>query len=335
MESARRVGLPPAYEDADIDALCQLIALMLDRLISINDRIPLSPESISRFHSASVPQISILDYLRRIVRFTNLEVCLSPFVPSPPSTPPSDKTNLADKNVSTPASERPQKTCLLLVLHYIDQICAREPTFTISSLTVHRFIISAVSLSSKSHCDAFCTNAHYARVGGLAPAELARLERAFLAAIDWRLACTREVLQLYYVNLVAHSGGRFFIISSPSNSSASSSAAAPTTTTPSTTTHTTNTNNPPSTSSSGGTPGSNPSTSPDDMDFDSPEDGAGSGGVASDGGSGSMGAISPAIAAAAGPPPPSFAGPGTGAPAPSVEQNMAFARFQQRSQGEG
>jgi hypothetical protein len=61
MESAR-VGLPPAYEDADIDALCQLIgtcdliqhtnynnipldttALMLDRLISINDRIPLSP----------------------------------------------------------------------------------------------------------------------------------------------------------------------------------------------------------------------------------------------------------------------------------------------------
>ncbi|KAH9983606.1 cyclin-domain-containing protein, partial [Russula compacta] len=177
MESSRRVGLPPAYEDADIDALCQLIALMLDRLISINDRIPLSPESISRFHSASVPQISILDYLRRIVRFTNLE-----------------------------------KTCLLLILHYIDQICAREPTFTICSLTVHRFIISAVSLSSKSHCDAFCTNAHYSRVGGLAPVELSRLERAFLSAIDWRLACTREVLQLYYINLVAHSGGRFYIL---------------------------------------------------------------------------------------------------------------------------
>ena len=108
-------------------------ALMLDRLISINDRIPLSPcvnlppvpgrqlsaiplfffsfllwflfspvsrsdddqrvavrrESISRFHSASIPQISILDYLRRIVRFTNLEVCpvLSrlPIIPSSPS----------------------------------------------------------------------------------------------------------------------------------------------------------------------------------------------------------------------------------------------------------
>ena len=110
-----------------------------------------------------------------------------------------------------------QKTCLLLILHYIDQICARDTNFTISSLTVHRFIISAVSLSSKSHCDSFCTNAHYARVGGLAPAEVSRLERAFLAAIDWRLACTREVLQLYYVNLVAHSGGRFYILSDDNN----------------------------------------------------------------------------------------------------------------------
>jgi len=287
MESARRVGLPPAYEDADIDALCQLIALMLDRLISINDRIPLSPESISRFHSASVPHISILDYLRRIVRFTNLE-----------------------------------KTCLLLVLHYIDQICAREPTFTISSLTVHRFIISAVSLSSKSHCDAFCTNAHYARVGGLAPSELARLERAFLAAIDWRLACTREVLQLYYVNLVAHSGGRFYLLSSSSSNSSASSTAATNT----------NTNNPSSststTGSTGDTPGSNPGTSSDEMIFDSPENGPGSG-------SASMGAISPVVAAAEGPPPPPSGGLGTSAPAPSVEQNMAFAQFQQRSQGEG
>jgi hypothetical protein len=35
----------------------------------------------------------ILDYLCRILRFTNLEVCPSPFVPSPTRTSPSDKTN--------------------------------------------------------------------------------------------------------------------------------------------------------------------------------------------------------------------------------------------------
>jgi len=170
---------------------------------------------------------------------------------------------------------------LLLILHYIDQICAREPTFTICSLTVHRFIIAAVSLSSKSHCDAFCTNTHYARVGGLAPAELARLERAFLAAIDWRLACTREVLQLYYVNLVAHSGGRFCI---PSDEDVIDN-----------------------------------NNDEDDEDVArSPNRGA---------------VAPPAVVPAAGPPPP-IGGPGMGAPAPSVEQNMAFVQFQQRTQSE-
>jgi len=225
-----------------------------------------------------VPQISILDYLRRIVRFTNLE-----------------------------------KTCLLLILHYIDQICAREPTFTISSLTVHRFIISAVSLSSKSHCDAFCTNAHYSRVGGLAPAELSRLERAFLAAIDWRLACTREVLQLYYVNLVAHSGGRFYLLSddNPTNND--------------------NISNPGDVTAHPGPAETAPETTPISSPvLDSP---AGATGMASDSSRGASrgGTTSPAVVPAAAGPPPPVGGPGMGAPAPSVEQNMAFAQFRQRT----
>jgi hypothetical protein len=72
-------------------------------------------------------------------------------------------------------------------MHYIDQICVRLPAFTLRSLTVHRIVITAIALSSKALCDAFCTNTHYARVGGLPPLELARLEMDFLHAIDWRL----------------------------------------------------------------------------------------------------------------------------------------------------
>ena len=75
----------------------------------------------------------------------------------------------------------------MITLHYIDQICLRIPTFTVSSLTCHRFLITSVAVASKALCDAFCTNSHYARVGGLPPLELARLEIDFLAAIDWRL----------------------------------------------------------------------------------------------------------------------------------------------------
>lgn len=160
-----------------MDYLVQLIADMLDRLMAHNDRIPLLPESLTRFHSRSAPSITVLDYLKRIVKFTNIE-----------------------------------KSCLLITLHYIDQICARMPLFTLSSLTCHRFIIASITVSSKGLCDSFCTNNLYAKVGGISVTELNILEREFLSAIDWRLTCTCELLQEYYVNLVrTNSKGRFII----------------------------------------------------------------------------------------------------------------------------
>jgi hypothetical protein len=75
----------------------------------------------------------------------------------------------------------------LITLHYIDQICARTPLFTLSSLTCHRFIIASITVSSKGLCDSFCTNNLYAKVGGISVTELNILEREFLSAIDWRL----------------------------------------------------------------------------------------------------------------------------------------------------
>ncbi|KAF8868081.1 cyclin-domain-containing protein [Infundibulicybe gibba] len=150
MESSTsgKVELPTAFEETHIDHLVDLI----DRLMAHNDRIPLSPESLTRFHSRSTPSISVLDYLKRIVKFTNVE-----------------------------------KSCLLITLHYIDQICARMPLFTLSSLTCHRFIIASITVSSKGLCDTFCTNNLYAKVGGISVTELNILEREFLSVIDWRL----------------------------------------------------------------------------------------------------------------------------------------------------
>ncbi|KAJ7594753.1 cyclin-domain-containing protein [Mycena floridula] len=188
METTSSRVLPATFEQATIDQLVVLIADMLDRLKSHNDRIPLLPENLTRFHSRSAPNISILDYLKRIVKFTNVE-----------------------------------KSCLLLTLFYVDQICARMPLFILSSLTSHRFIITSVAISSKGLCDSFSTNSLYAKVGGIPVAELNVLEREFLSMIDWRLMCTRDILQEYYVNLVrTHSSGQFTIAGTDSASSSSS-----------------------------------------------------------------------------------------------------------------
>lgn len=54
-----------------------LPASMLDRLIEHNDRIPLTPTSLTRFHSRAPPTINVCDYLLRIARYTNVEsACL-------------------------------------------------------------------------------------------------------------------------------------------------------------------------------------------------------------------------------------------------------------------
>lgn len=127
-------------------------AHMLNRLIEHNDQVILTADSLTRFHSRAPPQISVLDYLRRIVKYTNLE-----------------------------------RLPLLSLLAYIDLTCSTLPTFTLSSLTVHRFLISGVTAGSKALCDVFCTNGHYAKVGGIKVGELNALEREFLKVTDWNL----------------------------------------------------------------------------------------------------------------------------------------------------
>lgn len=69
------------------------------------------------------------------------------------------------------------------------------PIFIFTSLTCHRFLIAAITASSKGLCDAFCTNQLYAKVGGISVTELNSLEREFLSAVDWRLVVSRLLFQ--------------------------------------------------------------------------------------------------------------------------------------------
>ncbi|CAG8527431.1 9650_t:CDS:2 [Acaulospora morrowiae] len=65
--SQQVIEVPENFEMVDINHLTHMIADMLDRLIAHNDQIPLTPSSISRFHSRARPSISVSDYLCRIV----------------------------------------------------------------------------------------------------------------------------------------------------------------------------------------------------------------------------------------------------------------------------
>ncbi|MCJ1405231.1 hypothetical protein MMC11_008458 [Xylographa trunciseda] len=170
-KSAAKI-MPARYETCDVKDLVLLISNMLMELIRFNDKIPLKDGRLTRFHSRAPPGISVVDYLQRLTTHATL---------SPP--------------------------ILLSMVYYIDRLCALYPAFTISSLTVHRFLIASATVASKGLSDSFWTNNTYARVGGVSLKELALLELEFLWRVEWRIVPKPEVLVDYYRSLVERSDG--------------------------------------------------------------------------------------------------------------------------------
>lgn len=93
------------------------------------------------------------------------------------------------------------------MVYYIDRLCALYPDFTINTLTVHRFLITAATVAGKGLSDAFWNNSFYARVGGVKVAELKLLELEFLYRVDWKIVPNPEVLVAYYKGLVDRCNG--------------------------------------------------------------------------------------------------------------------------------
>lgn len=119
---------------------------------------------------STAPGISVLDYLHRLAKHATL-------------TPP----------------------LLLSMVYYIDRLCALYPDFTINTLTVHRFLITAATVAAKGLSDSFWNNSTYARVGGVKVAELKLLELEFLHRVDWKIVPDPDVLVAYFRGLVQRS----------------------------------------------------------------------------------------------------------------------------------
>ncbi|KAL5352636.1 Pho80p cyclin [Pseudogymnoascus australis] len=163
--------LPLAYELVGVEDMVVLVAGMVSELIQTNDNLPLRDVVLTRFHSRTPPGISVLDYLQRLAKHAAL-------------TPP----------------------LLLSMVYYMDRLCSLYPAFTITTLTVHRFLITAATVAAKGLSDSFWNNTTYARVGGIKLAELGLLELEFLHRVDWRIVPNPEVLVDYYRGLVNRTG---------------------------------------------------------------------------------------------------------------------------------
>ncbi|KAJ2724018.1 cyclin-like protein interacting with PHO85 [Coemansia sp. Benny D115] len=128
--------------------------------------------SLTLFHARSVPTIDLDTYISRILKYCPC----------------------------------PNEVFLGLIVYMqqmIDQCARRRMPFTVDAYSIHRLVITAVTVGSKWFSDVFFTNSRYAKVGGLSVAELNNLELQFLSIVDFDLNIQPEVLQAIGSDLFA------------------------------------------------------------------------------------------------------------------------------------
>lgn len=127
------------------------------------------PQVFSRFHAQTVPSISILSYMNRILKYAPCSNCV-----------------------------------FISILVYLDRMARAKFPFLLCSSNIHRSIIVCVMVATKFASDVFYTNAHYAKVGGLQLTELNQLELEFLFMNDFNLLISLEEFHFYSNRLLEH-----------------------------------------------------------------------------------------------------------------------------------
>mmetsp|Transcript_10770 Transcript_10770/g.28807 ORF Transcript_10770/g.28807 Transcript_10770/m.28807 type:complete len:364 (-) Transcript_10770:638-1729(-) len=137
--------------------LHEVFLRVISQRVEINDQLQDLCLLVSSFHGFRPPAVSTEDYLRRLLAYSGC----------------------------SPA-------CFVTALCYVDQLAASKRELVLTSLNVHRVILTAVMLAAKFLEDDAKSTAHFASIGGISAAELCALERGMLKAMNYQLIVTSE-----------------------------------------------------------------------------------------------------------------------------------------------
>lgn len=121
---------------------------------------------IKRFWSRKPPEISVWDYLQRIHRLAPLSTSV-----------------------------------YLSASLYIYRLCIELQTILLTPLSVHRILLTSLRIACKTIEDINHKQKRFAMIGGVVPADLYRLEIAFLYLIDFDVRIDAQVLREHMVML--------------------------------------------------------------------------------------------------------------------------------------
>ncbi|XP_077218274.1 cyclin p1;1 [Tasmannia lanceolata] len=151
-----------------------LLSSFLERAVQKNEKLleaTKRKEIITVFHGLRAPNLSIRQYIDRIFKYSNC---------SP--------------------------SCFVLAHIYMDRFF-QQPDVHLTSLNVHRLVITSVVVAAKFIDDAFFNNAYYAKVGGVSTVEMNRLELKFLFSLDFRLQVNVGTFERYCLELEKEATG--------------------------------------------------------------------------------------------------------------------------------
>ncbi|KAL9272067.1 Cyclin-P3-1-like protein [Drosera capensis] len=96
-------------------------------------------------------------------------------------------------------------SCFIVAYIYVDRYLQLADAH-LTSLNVHRLLITSIMVAAKFIDDGFYRNAYYAKVGGVSKLEMNRLELKFLFSIDFKLRVTAETFKWYCLRLEKEAG---------------------------------------------------------------------------------------------------------------------------------
>ena len=144
-------------EEQDLNInLLESIAKTLTLIVEENKNLKNYKDIIQKqskmvFSANSVPSISIIEYLKRIQTYANLE-----------------------------------KNTLISCLIFIDRFCELSKT-TLTYYNIHRILFVSILISIKYNEDRYYENVYYAKIAGISCKELKTIEYDFLDIIDFDL----------------------------------------------------------------------------------------------------------------------------------------------------
>ncbi|KAF7818322.1 Cyclin-P3-1 [Senna tora] len=147
-----------------------IISSLVERSVQRNEMVMEAKhmkDEVTVFHGLRAPTLSVAKYVDRIFKYSGC---------SP--------------------------SCFVVSQIYVDRFL-QCTELMLTSLNVHRLLITTIMLAAKFMDDAyvFFNNAYYAKVGGVSTCELNRLEMNFLFSIDFRLQVSVDTFQRYCLQL--------------------------------------------------------------------------------------------------------------------------------------